>query len=372
MKSPSIKLRERPTAHNGRSLFLEYRQDGRRRYEFLGLYLIQERTAADRVRNEETRRTAKAIQAQRIIEAQNSASGFCNARFKGNTALMDYISRQPLKASYCGSMAYHLRRYAPTARLKDINRRWLLGFVGYLNNEATSATTGRPIAHNTAAAVITRLSSVLNAAKRDGLITANPVADLSPSERPHQREARRQYLTPNELQRFAAASSGERSTQVKQAFLFCCFTGLRYSDCRALSWRDIRTAANGQSQLEITQRKTRRPLIIPLSDNALRWLPNRGGAPAAARVFRLPSLVAADRRLKRICEAAAIGKHITYHCSRHTAATLLISFGADIYTTSKLLGHSSVKTTQIYAKVVDANKRKAVEAVPAFEHLTDL
>ena len=101
---------------------------------------------------------------------------------------------------------------------------------------------------------------------------------------------------------------------------------------------------------------------LPLSDNAVSQLPARGDAEEA--VFSLPAPTSVSYILSRWAAAASIDKHVTFHVARHTCATLLLTFGADLYTVSKLLGHSDVKTTQIYAKVVDEKKRAAVDLVP--------
>lgn len=100
--------------------------------------------------------------------------------------------------------------------------------------------------------------------------------------------------------------------------------------------------------------------------NAIKWLPERSGQPASSRIFyKLPDQVNnADVRLRTIIKKAGISKHVTFHVARHTFATLTLTYGADLYTVSKRLGHSNIRTTQIYAKIVDESKRKAVNLIP--------
>ena len=107
--------------------------------------------------------------------------------------------------------------------------------------------------------------------------------------------------------------------------------------------------------------KTQEPLYIPLSQQALAYLPARGDAAGDALVFAdLKSNVPINAHIHAMAAAAGINKHVTFHTARHTFATLLLTEGADIYTTSKLLGHADIATTQIYAKIVDAKKQEAV------------
>ena len=129
---------------------------------------------------------------------------------------------------------------------------------------------------------------------------------------------------------------------VKRAYLFSCFTGLRISDVRNLKWGDI-YHEKGQ---------------------ALKWMPEKGENTSDDYVFgNLVNYGNVNENLKKWAEAAGIRKHISYHTSRHSFATMMLTLGADLYTTSKLLGHSNVKTTQIYAKIVDSKNVEAVNLV---------
>lgn len=116
-------------------------------------------------------------------------------------------------------------------------------------------------------------------------------------------------------------------------------------------------------QVEAKQIKTQRIVYIPLSSNALAQLPKR--KKGQYKVFDLPNRMAICEYVHKWVKKAGIQKHISFHCARHTYATLLLTYGANIYTVSSLLGHTNVITTQIYAKIIDDNKRKTVDLIPA-------
>jgi integrase len=147
------------------------------------------------------------------------------------------------------------------------------------------------------------------------------------------------------------------------AYLFSCYCGLRIGDIENLRWGDI--AQDGsQWRIQIVMRKTGNPLYLPLSKQALKWMPERGDAADGDFVFDgLPVRQHANRIIREWAEDAGITKHLSYHTARHTFATMMLTLGADLYTTSKLLGHTKVATTEIYAKIVNSKKDEAVNLV---------
>ena len=136
--------------------------------------------------------------------------------------------------------------------------------------------------------------------------------------------------------------------------------GLRVSDIERLKWGDIKES-NGRKQIEIVMKKTQEPLYVPLSQCALDYLPERGNSTDEDNVFLyLTTDSRLNKHVAQLAASAGIKKHVTFHTARHTFATLLLTEGADLYTTSKLLGHTDISTTQIYAKIVDEKKQEAV------------
>ena len=168
----------------------------------------------------------------------------------------------------------------------------------------------------------------------------------------------RGYLEIDEVKKLIEPPCNDE--QIKMAFLFACFCGLRLSDVKDMKWKDIKFDADGGAVVSKVQVKTRQSIVVPLSANALMWLPDRGKAKDNEPVYDLPTHFTINRSVKKWAKDAQIEKNVTFHLSRHTFATTLLTLGADIYTTSKLLGHKNLRTTQIYAEVVSKKKAEAV------------
>lgn len=210
------------------------------------------------------------------------------------------------------------------------------------------------ISPNTASTYFSVFKAVLKQAFIDGYLTT----DLSAKAKSIQgRESRREYLTVEELNTLARTPF---DPIVKRAALFSALTGLRHSDIQKLTWAEIEEF-NGGYRLNFTQQKTKGVEYMPISKQAYQLCGERKDDELL--VFAgLPDPSWISKPLERWIKQAGITKHITFHCFRHTFATLQLASGTDIYTVSKLLGHTNVKTTQVYAKVVDEKKEKATEA----------
>ena len=369
IKEP-IRLRTKTLANGNKSLYLDMYQNGKREYLFLRLYLIPETDQATKTANHNTLQAANAIKAQKIIELANSTAGLSSVSVRSKIRLTDWVEQyreatikrnpQSRYKLHLISLKNHLEKYSSGVILRNVTKEFCEGFIEYLLNVDTA--NGRKMTPATAEAYVTMLTSALNAAVRDDIIPANPMAKVDPLKKPRHGQSMREYLTIDEIKTLMGAPASSRLEAVKRAFLFCCFCGLRFSDVEALTWGNI-TEQNGQTFARIIVRKTRQPLHVPLSPEALRWIPERGEASDTDRVFNLKEYPTARAQLKKWIESTDIKKQVTFHVGRHTFATLMLTLGADLYTTSKLLGHSKVTTTQIYAKIVDAKKIEAVNLV---------
>jgi integrase len=201
----------------------------------------------------------------------------------------------------------------------------------------------------------------LNKAVRENIIPRNPAGAVKSISVP---DADKVYLAPDELQRLADTPlKGELGGEVRKAFLFSCFTGLRVSDLKSLSWGDIEL---NPLQLIKRQKKTGNKVYVPLHETAWKLINDGTIHSHTDLVFpRFGGIKdAVNNYLSRWAEKAGIEKKIGWHTGRHTAAVLLLEGGAEIYTVSKLLGHTDLKTTLVYAKATDKMKRQAVNGLP--------
>ncbi|MDE5812831.1 MAG: site-specific integrase [Muribaculaceae bacterium] len=363
IKEP-VRLRAKQLVNGNRSLYLDTYIEGKRSYEFLRLYLIPEKTESDKTLNAAAMKAATAIKAKRILAL---VSGKADIRLDSeDLSVDDWIEKIIEKKTGLRShssirlmqrLKRHLASHRQHLRLKDIDRGFCISFTDYLRS-ATALNSKKALSEATRYELLNALSIVLNEAVREGLIVRNPMCLLNSTDRLKRPESTREYLTPEEVIRLIKVSESNISAGDDiAAFLFCCFSGLRYSDAVALKWKNIIDGSGGKEIL-ITMKKTHRPVAVPLSRHALTLLPEKSFPDDY--VFRFPSYARTLRKLKKQAIAAGINKKVTFHVARHTFATMMLTAGVDLYTISKLIGHSDVRTTQVYSKVVDRKKQEAV------------
>ena len=366
LSSDPIKLRAKHLVDGSQSLYLDCYRKGHRAYEFLGLYLLPEHTPHDRQHNNTALQTAQAIKACKTIEWSIMQLGARSLVPPDNIRLADWLNtliKNDLSKHKKTDRQYKyliklLAQYqGDRTRLCDIDKNFCSGFLEFLQQVPNSKTRRRqPLAEVTRKNYYRRFNYALNTAVRKGLLAVNPFTQIDSDEKPKDHEKPKTYLTIDELRTLTITPCAR--PEIKKAFMFSCFCGLRISDIKALKWKHIVKNGN-KTSLELIMQKTQMPIYIKLSEAALQWLPAHGDTNEA--VFRLPAAPTINRHLKHWTETAHIDKKVTFHTARHTFATTLLTLGADIYTTSKLLGHTDIKTTQIYAKIVDKKKDAAID-----------
>lgn len=353
-----VSLRKRATSDGGYSLYLDYSIEGIRKREFLKMYLVPERNKIDTLQNQETLRAANLIKTRKIVDIQSGKAGI--EKKTKNIPLWSFVDSQVEYYKKEGKLEYAknvnkignwLRKYNQPTMLASVDKNYIMKFVRFMRDKKLSPGTVHMYFVN--------FNVILNNAYRQGLITDNPYRKIERRLHPPRPESEREYLTLDEVKILADTRCGNEA--VKRAFLFSCFTGLRLSDIMRLTWAQIKRSGNGW-QIEERQKKTGRLVYIPLSDNAKQWLPEKAREGLVFTGFPHQTVMGAD--IKRWVKSAKIDKHISFHCARHTFATLLLTYGTDIYTVSSLLGHTDLSTTQIYAKVINEKKRNAVSKIP--------
>lgn len=371
IKEP-IRLRTKELLNGCYSLYLDIYINGKRKYEFLKLYIIPERSKIDKERNAETLKLANAIKAEKIVALQNGKYGFNLNKKRLNMSLTDYIqylahrdSVKKSKKTLMNTLIYHLQRYDKKGvLLKNIDKEYILRFIKYLSTaNQEHSKKEKQISANTQVCYFKELNYCLNYAVVEDILPSNPMNKIRNEDKPKRKKTEREFLTIEELK--ALSQTDFYNKTLKQAFLFSCFCGLRHCDIVTLTWGNLKRDNMGKTQLHIVQQKTQEVISLPLSKEALKQLPKRNGALDTDIIFHdLISLGRTNEILSRWAQAAGINKHITFHVARHTHATMMITLGADLYTVSKLLGHTNIQTTQIYAKIVDETKSKAIDLIP--------
>ena len=356
------------------SLYLDIYLNGRRTYEYLKMYLVPELTRADREKNRETLKLADAVRAKRVVELRNGQFGF-QPTTSPSIRFFDYyraMCEKRLGTESRGnwgnwySCLHHLKKYEKreTITFADITPEWVQGFKDYLENEAVAwghdfrkRIKDKPLARNSKLSYFNKLRACLNQAIEEGIILTNPMRGID-GFKPE--EGTRMYLTLDEVRKLAATEC--EYPQIKAAFLFSCLTGLRRSDVLRLTWGDVHKQGEF-TRIIFRQKKTSGQEYLDISPQAAELMGERG-LPDEHVFTDIHSPSCTNNTLKLWVAKAGINKTITFHCGRHTFATLMLDIGTDIYTVSKLLGHRDLSTTQIYAKVMDKNKQAAVASIP--------
>ena len=211
--------------------------------------------------------------------------------------------------------------------------------------------TERRLAPNTIVLYMSRLHTVVNKAIASGIITADPFAGYEPP-RP---ERRRRYLTREELQRLMTTPlSVPRLYLVRDLFLFSCYTGISYGDMCRLTAANLETAEDGTVWIKAAREKTNVEFEIPLLDLPLHVIDKYRDIMPDGKLLPMYGNSELNKGLKNLAAACGIDRKLTFHMARHTYATeITLSHGVPMETVSRMLGHSRVDTTQIYAQVTD-------------------
>jgi len=342
-----IYLKEREHK-SGVYLYLQWYAGGKTHYEHLNLSYDPK----NRQDKKDKRELAEITRAKREIEFASNDHGVV-PRFKKKASFIEYFERlaeEKNDKSWRHTLLY-LREFTGKGGItfSGVTEEWLEEFKRFLLSKLSVNSAGNYFA---------KIKACLNQAVRDKILPASPAAAVRqiPKE-----PVQKVYLTEDELSHIGQAPCGNPS--IKLAFLFSCYTGLRISDIKRLEWKNVQ-----KNRLEIIQKKTKEPIYLPLCDMAMEILKAAKGRTLpfpTARIFQgLPSEISIYRALKLMAKRAGVDKEISFHTARHTFATLALTMGMDLYTISKLLGHTDFKNTQIYAKIINPRMEVEIQRMP--------
>lgn len=372
-----VKLRQKAISGNRQSLYLDFYpaiphpETGEpTRREFLGLYLFDKaKNPIDKQHNKETSQLAEQIRQKREnhLNKPEIYTGYEleQKRIKelGEQNFVAYFKTlaDKRKASnhdnWVSAFNYLETFTKGNLKFADLNEKFCNEFKEYLLTTKSNKSSKTTLAQNSAVSYFNKLKAALKQAHKDGYLTTDLNAKIEPIK---QAETRRNVLTIEELNNLVKTECN--NPLMKRAALFSALTGLRFSDIKNLVWGEIHHSVENGYSIQFTQQKTKGVEVLPISEQAYSLL----GEPKEAtdKVFKgLTYSAYENKHLYQWIGAAGITKNITFHCFRHTFATLQLSKGTSFYTVSKMLGHRDLKTTQIYAKIIDQTKREAADKI---------
>ncbi|WP_273276845.1 site-specific integrase [Maribacter polysiphoniae] len=344
-----------------------------RDYEYLQLYLIENpKSTAEKMKNQEQLELAKQILAIRKAEVYQGRYNIQNDK-KGKLGLLDFYEqkkeeRYQSKGNYDNwdAAQKHIEAYCPThITLNDVDVKFIKGFKKHLDTVAVTKSQ-KKLSQNTKHTYFNKFKACLNAAFEEGYLKENYIKKVKGFS---MGESKREYLTADELQKLASTTC--TLPLLKRAFLFSALTGIRWSDVNKMKWSEVRDEGMDSENTPIfrivfQQKKTDGVEYLYISKQARDFLGERRGKDD--KVFKgLRYSAHMNMQLLRWCMHAGINKHITFHSARHTNAVLLLENGADIYTVSKRLGHREIRTTAIYAKIIDKKMKEAANLIPKLD-----
>lgn len=363
-----ITLRKKALSKGRASLYIDYCYEGKRRKEYLGIRLERPDTAGIRKENRRKLLIARQIRAKKELEflsalyqvnhteenfhtllgASTDADFFTLAeRF-----LQDYRKkdRKMVEAALMHLHRFHRRKTLPVSL---ITRDFCLHFLEYLREHLHG---------NTPTGYFKKFRACLDECVEKGCLAENPSKGIRLVQFD---EVTKQILSIKEIQKLALTPCP--NGEVKRAFLFSCFCGLRWCDINRLQYRDIDLTAKRitLAQQKVQSHSRAAILHLNLSHTAIRLLQQADAS--GKQVFRLPSYSYSTRILRLWVAKAGIRKHITFHCARHSFITHIMAQGANLKTAASLAGHSTTRHTEKYVHIIDELKQKAVDSLPDIE-----
>jgi integrase len=377
-----VKLRQKKISKGRESLYLDFyppiphpKTGKPTRREFLGLYIyLKPKTPIDKQHNTETLKIGESIRQKRenFLNKPEIYSDYEKQQLRlkelGEQCFVEYFAKlaNKRKASnhdnWVSALNYLETFTNGSLKFADLNESFLEDFKEYLLTTKSNRSNKTTLSQNSAHSYFNKVKAALKQAYKDGILQSDLNAKVEPIKTA---ETRREYLTLDELNKLVRTPCND--ALLKRTALFSALTGLRFSDIQKMTWGELEYI-NGQGYfLNFDQKKTKAVEVLPISEQAYSFTEgteNPKDMPQDKPVFEgLKYSAYRNKHLFQWIGAAGITKDITFHCFRHTFATLQLFNGTDIYTVSKMLGHKDLKTTQVYAKIVDEAKRAAANRI---------
>lgn len=377
-----VTLRQKKISKGRKSLYLDFYppiphpETGEpTRREFLGLYIFEKpKTPIDKQHNSETLKIGESIRQKRenFLNKPEIYSEYEKEQLRlkelGEQCFVEYFQelankRQSSNHDNWNAALNYLKSFTNgKLRFADLNEKFLEDFKEYLLTTKSNRSKKTTLSRNSAVSYFNKVKATLKQAYKDGILQTDLNAKVKPIKAA---ETRREYLTLEELNKLVKTPCSD--SLMKRAALFSALTGLRFSDIQKMTWGELEYIKEQGYFLNFNQKKTKGVEVLPISEQAYSLTEgkeNPNDMSQDKQVFEgLKYSAYHNKHLFQWIGAAGITKDITFHCFRHTYATLQLFNGTDIYTVSKMLGHKDLKTTQIYAKIVDDTKRKAADKI---------
>ncbi len=377
-----VTLRKKKITKGRLSLYLDFypaiphHQTGKpTRREFLGLYIYEKPlTPFEKQHNNETLKIGESIRLKRenILNKPEIYNEYEREQLRkkqlGELNFIEYfrkLANKRKKSNYdnwISALKYIETFTNGKLKFADLNEKFLEDFKEFLLSTGSKRSDKTTLSLNTASTYFNKVKAALKQAYKEGILQTDLNTKIKPIKAT---ETIREFLTIEELNNLVKTPCN--NDLLKRAALFSALTGLRFSDIQKMVWSELEFIEGQGYFLNFSQKKTKGVEVLPISEQAYGFTlgaKNPKDMPQDKQVFEgLKYSAYFNKHLAQWIGAAGITKNITFHCFRHTFATLQLFNGTDIYTVSKMLGHKDLKTTQVYAKIVDENKRKAADKI---------
>jgi len=372
-----VKLREKKITNGRKSLYLDFypaifnHKTGKTtRREFLGLYIFEKtKNPFDKKHNTETIRIAENIRQKRenALNKPEIYNDFEKEQLRikelGEQCFVEYFRKLTNKkygsnlSNWTSTLKFFEVYTNGRIKFKDLSVPFFEGFKNYLLTTKSNKSNKAKLKVNTASSYFNKIKASLKQAYKDGILQVDLNSQIEPIP---EEETRREYLTIEELNRLIKTPCN--NGLLKRCAIFSALTGMAFKEIQNMIWADV-TFIEDKGYMVLTKRqKTQRDNYLPIPEQAFNLLGER--KEPNTKVFEgLKYSAYHNKHLFQWIGSAGITKDITFHCFRHTYAIMQLYKGTDIYTVSKMLGHKDLKTTQIYAKVVDETKREATNKI---------